>query len=159
MVPRCLPSGEMTHTPPGAVSERALRSLTLNEWTALTSVAVWLWFVLLALREWRTDLRRPLSGYTATAGVSALLLAGCLAAAAHQAFHVASAVVVVPEAIARTGPLEEAKVLHQFRDGIELTVLDRKALAVGDQQQDWLLVRDQANRTGWVKSDQVMIVH
>jgi hypothetical protein len=133
--------------------KRALTALTLNEWSLLAGVALWLWFVLLALREVNPSLRKSLSGYTSTSGVAALLLAGCLGAAASVRFGDDPAVVIVSEAIARSGPLDEAKVLHQFRDGTELLVLDRKEL--GGTQQTWLQVEDAAGHVGWVKSDQV----
>ena len=137
---------------------RALGALTLNEWTVLAAVTLWLWFLLLALREWRPALRSSLSGYTATTGVAVLLLIGCAALAANLRFNTTSAVVLISEAIVRSGPLEEAKVLHQFRDGIEVTVLDQKDLGAGDQKQVWLQVRDSANRSGWLKSDQVAVI-
>jgi tetratricopeptide (TPR) repeat protein len=143
---------------PNANWQRALVALTLNEWTLIAASAGWLWFLLLALREARPKLRSALSGYTATAGLAALLLAGCVAAAANLRFNTLAAVVTVPEAIARSGPLEEAKVLHQFRDGVELMVLDQKDVAAGNQTQTWLQVRDGANRTGWLRSDQVALV-
>ena len=133
--------------------KRALTALTLNEWSVLAGVALWLWFVLLALREVSPSLRKSLSGYTSTSGVAALLLAGGLGAAASVRLGEDPAVVIVSEAIARSGPLDEAKVLHQFRDGTELLVLDRKEL--GGTQQTWLQVEDAAGHVGWVKIDQV----
>jgi tetratricopeptide (TPR) repeat protein len=144
--------------PPGTLWQRALRSLTLNEWTMLASVSLWIWFLLLALREFKPALRKVLSGYTATAGLGALLLAGCLAGAAALQFNTRPAVVIVSEAIARTGPLEEAKVLHQLRDGTEVVVLDEKEITVGEKKQTWLQVRDGARRTGWVKGDQLSVL-
>ena len=144
--------------PAGSAWRRTLDALTLNEWTVLASAALWLWFVLLALREWRPALRQALSGYTATTGAIVMLLIGCAAFAADLRFNTVSAVVVAPEAIVRSGPLDEAKVLHQFRDGIEVIVLDQKDLGTGDQQQAWLQVRDGANRSGWLKSDQVAVI-
>jgi tetratricopeptide (TPR) repeat protein len=145
-------------SPAGPAWQRALGALTLNEWTVLASVAAWVWFVLLALREWRPALRPALSGYTVTTGAMMLLLIGCAAFAADLRFNTVSAVVIAPEAIVRSGPLEEAKVLHQFRDGIEVTVLDRKDLGAGDQKQAWLQVRDGANHSGWLKGDQVAVI-
>ena len=144
--------------PAGSAWRRTLGALTINEWTVLASAALWLWFVLLALREWRPALRQALSGYTATTGAIVMLLIGCAAFAADLRFNTVSAVVVAPEAIIRSGPLEEAKVLHQFRDGIEVTVLDQKDLGTGDQKQAWLQVQDGANRSGWLKSDQVVVI-
>ena len=138
--------------------QRALCSLTLNEWCALASVALWLWFGLLSCRELRPLLRRALQGYTATAGILVLLLAACVAGAANLQFNTVSAVVIVPEAIVRSGPLDEAKVLHQFRDGVEVTSLDTKELTGDGQKQTWHQVRDSLKRTGWVKSDQLAII-
>jgi uncharacterized protein YgiM (DUF1202 family) len=144
--------------PAGPAWRRALGALTLNEWTMLGSAALWLWFGLLALREWRPALRPVLSGYTATSGVLLLALIGCTVLAGRLRTSKVVAVVVAPEAIVRSGPLEEAKVLHQFRDGIEVTVLDRKDFGTGDQKLGWLQVRDAANRSGWLKGDQVTVL-
>src|SRR5207253_6076018 len=47
---------------------RWIGHLTLNEWTVLAAVAVWLWFGLLALAQWRPSLKKSLGGYTATVG-------------------------------------------------------------------------------------------
>lgn len=144
--------------PPGSAWRRGLAALTLNEWAVLAATALWLWFALLALREWRPAWRSMLSGYTATAGGVLLLLIGCLAAAANLQFNTTAAVVIVPDAILRSGPLEEAKVLRQLRDGVEVAVLDQKELSLGDQKQNWLQVRDGANPPGWLKSDQVIVL-
>ena len=147
-----------TEEPARPAWQRALASLTLNEWSLLAAGALWLWFLLLSCREWRPTLRPALSGYTATAGLCVLFLAACVAGAASLRFQTVSAVVTVHEAIARSGPLEEAKVLHQFRDGVELTVLDVKEMNSDGQKQAWLQVRHGANQTGWVKSDQVTVL-
>ena len=145
-------------TPPGTLGHRTLASLTVNEWTVLAAGAFWIWCLLLALREARPALRPGLSGYTATAGAVCFALAACVATAASQREQ-AEAVVIVPDAIIRSGPLEEAKVLHQLRDGTELAILDRKTIAIGTQPQIWLQVRDPNNRTGWIKNDQVLELH
>jgi tetratricopeptide (TPR) repeat protein len=135
-----------------------LANLTLNEWTALAMSAFWLWFFLLALRELRPTLRKNLSGYTATAGVAALVLTGCLAMAHHEQSRVQEAVVVATNAVVRYGPLEESQVFYQLRDGSEVTVLDEKELAVGEKKQSWLQVQDATRRIGWVQRDQVILL-
>jgi len=140
-------------TVPGARWQRWLATLTLNEWTALAAGAFWLWFLLLALREFRPAWRRTLSGYTATAGLAAVLLAACLGAAAFEHANTRSAVVIVPEAIVRYGPLEESQVFCQLRDGMEVSVLDEKQIS---GQEPWLQVQDNAHRVGWLKRDQVI---
>jgi hypothetical protein len=143
----------------GTAWRRALMRLTLNEWTVLAASAYWLWLLLLALREFRPSLRRGLRGYTATAGAAALLMAGCLAAATFQQSHTVEAVVVVPDAVVRYGPLEESQVRFQLRDGSEITVLDEQQLLVGDKKQSWLQVQDPARGIGWLKRDQVIVVN
>lgn len=139
----------------GSLGARALAALTVNEWTMLAALAFWIWMLLLAVREWRPGWRGAVSGYTATAGMVAVVLAGGVAGAASQRNR-AEAVVCVPEAIVRSGPLEEAKVLHQWRDGVEVGILDRKELSLGEARQSWVQVRDAAGRAGWLKSDQVV---
>lgn len=140
---------------PGSLVARALAALTVNEWTMLAAMAFWIWMLLLAAREWRPLWRGAVSGYTATAGVVTVVLVGCVAGAASQ-LNRAEAVVCVPEVIVRSGPLEEAKVLHQMRDGVEVEILDRKELSIGDAKQSWVQVRDATGRAGWLKSDQVV---
>ena len=135
-----------------------LAALTLNEWTLLAMGAVWLWFLLLALRELRPSLRKSLSGYTATAGLAALLLSGCLAAAIYEQAGVKEAVVIATNAVVRFGPLEESGVSFQLRDGSEVTVLDRKEMVEGDRKQDWLQVQDATHRVGWLQRDQVILL-
>lgn len=140
-------------TPATSLGARTLAALTANEWTVLAAVAFWIWCGLLAAREYRPALRPALSGYTATAGVICLALVACVTTAAGR-LEQTEAVVTVPDAILRSGPLEEAKVLHQLRDGTELLVLDRKTINLGAQPQTWLQVRDAQNRDGWLKNDQ-----
>lgn len=141
---------------PGSAWERSLATLTLNEWTVLSVSAWWAWFLLLSLREYSAVLRKNLRGYTATAGLAAVLLGGCLVAAAYEKSSANAAVVVVPDAVVRYGPLEESKVYFQLRDGVEIEVLDQKEVTVQTQKQSWVQVRDPAQRVGWIKSDQVI---
>ena len=143
--------------PSGSIWQRTLRALTLNEWAVIVAAALWLWFLLLASRELWPTLRKTLRGYTATAGGVALLLGVCLGAAASDQLSTISAVAVVPEALARHSPWEEAPVQHQFRDGTELTVLDEIRRLSGDAEQSWLQVRDAAGQTGWVRSEQLAV--
>jgi len=140
----------------GSAWERWLSTLTLDEWTVLSMGAWWIWFLLLSLREYRPSVTKALQGYTATAGLLAVLLGGCLAASVYQKSNGNAAVAVVPDAVVRYGPLEESQVYFQLRDGAEVTVLDRKEVSSADQKQAWLQVRDSARRIGWLKSDQVV---
>jgi len=128
---------------------RWIGHLTLNEWTVLAAVAVWLWFGLLALAQWRTALKKSLGGYTATVGVAAAFLSVCLAVIGYDRFEVKSAIVVASEAVVRYGPLDESDRYYTVRDGAELTVLDAKG--------DWLEVIDRLRRTGWLRREQVLL--
>ena len=59
------------------------------------------------------------------------------------------AVVVADEAVVRYGPIDESQSSYTLRDGAEVEVLDRNG--------DWLQVRDSQRRTGWVKTQQVIV--
>src|SRR6266404_159136 len=128
---------------------RLTSHLTLNEWTALATTGVWLWFTLLALAQWRPALQKSLRGYTATAGIGAAALSACIALACYNRFGVASAIVVAREAVVRYGPLDESHSYYTVRDGGELTVLDSKG--------DWLQVTDRSRRIGWMRRSQVLL--
>lgn len=135
--------------------QRWLANLTLNEWTVIAVAAYWVWCALLALRELRPRLRTVLRGYTATAGLMFAVFTACLVSAANQSLTVTEAVVVVPNAVVRRGPLEESPVSYQLPDGSEVQVLDQKELQIGDKKQLWLQVRD-SRGIGWLQSDQVV---
>jgi tetratricopeptide (TPR) repeat protein len=127
-----------------------LGRLTLNEWAVLTALAVWLLFVLLALGQWRAELRRPLRSYTVAAGLAAVVLVTCFAIKLNEDYLTPSAIVISGEADVRNGPLDESPGIYKVRDGAELNVLDQKA--------DWLQVIDSAQRAGWLRKDQVLLL-
>jgi len=135
---------------PGAWWQRAIQRLTLNEWTMLTTAALWVWFVLLALGQWRRSLSRSLRRPVVTAGVAFTVSAICLVLAWNSRFGVRWALVVTPEAVIRNGPLDESPTYYVVRDGAELQVLDSKS--------DWLQVTDAARRTGWLRRQQVVTI-
>ncbi len=142
--------------PPAApILERLLGGLTLDEWTGLTAAAFWFSMVVLAAGEWRESFRATARRYALVGGIATVLGAGAIAG--HRALVADHAVVVVPEALLRSGPLDEAKVLFQLRDGTEVEVLDRKQLA-GEKAQIWFQVRSRTAQTGWVKQDQLAVV-
>ncbi|MBI3416197.1 MAG: tetratricopeptide repeat protein [Verrucomicrobia bacterium] len=128
-----------------------LQTFSLNEWTTFTVIAGWVWFALLTLREWQPNLRPALRGGTMTAGVLAGVLGAVLFLVWQDEFQNKPAVVIVSEAVVRRGPLEESQSYFHLRDGAELTVLDQK--------ENWLQVSDAANRIGWVRREQIELVH
>jgi tetratricopeptide (TPR) repeat protein len=132
------------------IVQQALSRLTLNEWTTLTGAATSLWFILLALGEFRPAWRAALRGYVLLTGLAAaMLLAGTWADWRINA-SVKSTVVITPETAVRIGPLDDAQTSFTAKDGAELTVLD--------EREDWLQVQNGARQTGWVKRAAVRIL-
>jgi tetratricopeptide (TPR) repeat protein len=130
--------------------EQWLGMLTLNEWTVLAAGAFWLAFSLFAVRQVRPVWRSRLRGLTTGAvGLTVFLCAG-LGAVAAMHFSKPTAVVVEPEATARSGPFAEAQDSFKVHDGAELAVLDR--------HDNWLQVSDGAGRIGWLPAKQVEIL-
>jgi tetratricopeptide (TPR) repeat protein len=136
--------------PPGSWRQRWLGRLALDEWSIAASAAFWLWLGLLAVGELRIDWRKRLRAAVIANGLVACALLLCLGLLWFDQATMRSAVVVVPEAVVRYGPLDESQSAFQLRDGAEIVVLDEKG--------DWLEVRDAARRDGWLKRDQVVVL-
>ena len=122
-----------------------LRRHTLDEWAWLAGAGLGGWFLLLALGEALPAKRAAFAWLTKTFAVAALTATALLGTAHWERSATRLAVVVVPEAPARPGPLAESKAAFALRDGTEVVVLDTK--------DDWLQVRDAGQRAGWVKRD------
>jgi hypothetical protein len=124
-----------------------IRMATLNEWTVLTAVLTWAFFVVRACGEWtgRRYTKTSLSFF------SIALMCGLALGGAWIDRTSFSAVVAAKEATARFGPLDESQPAFQLRDGAELTVLTSK--------NSWLQVRDPEKRTGWIRRDEVVVVN
>lgn len=127
------------------LARHLLRHHTPDEWAWLAGASAGAWFLLLALGEALPAKRAAFAWLTKTFGVIALVSAALLAAAHWDRSTARQAVVTVPEAPVRPGPLAESKAAFTLRDGSEVTVLDAK--------DDWLQVRDAGQRAGWVKRD------
>ena len=125
-----------------------LNRLTVNEWTALAALAFWLLFVLLAVVQWRTELKRTFSKFIFALTAILLLLAIPLGLSIQDFYSSKVAIVTAREAVVRNGPLDESQIAFRASDGAELSVLDSK--------DDWLQVSD-GRRVGWVKRDAVLI--
>jgi len=124
--------------------------LTLNEWTILTTIAASVWFLLLAVRQWRPNLKNSFRGLLVVFGILGAFLVACFAAAIHKEFFIHSSVVIVPEAVVRPGPFDESPSAFTLRDGAEVTVLDQK--------ESWLQIADASQRTGWLPGKNVMTI-
>lgn len=132
------------------MAQRALGWLTFNEWASLAGAAVAVWFILLALGQWRAAWRGALKNFVLLAGLAVLLFgAGAIADWAANA-SVKSAVVVTAETAVHTGPLDDAQTSFTAKDGAELTVLG--------EREDWLQVQNGHRQTGWVKRATVRVL-
>jgi len=129
---------------------RWLGRLSLNEWTLLASSAVWLFFLLLALGQWRPALSRPLRSTAIVVAILAVLLCALCGSALYLDRTDRTAVVLTPEAVVHYGPLEESPAAFTARDGAELEIIDEK--------DDWLRVGDGGRNTGWLRRDEVAVV-
>lgn len=137
-------------TPPLRPWERWIKLLTLNELTLAASALVSLWFLVLAVGEFRRERVRSLRPYKLVFGVGAGIALIWLGLAVKTRLTADSAVVITNEGTVRYGPFQEAQSFYTLRDGSEVTVLNRK--------DDWLHVADRSNRTGWIEAKQVSIL-
>ena len=129
-------------------AQRWLGRLTLNEWTWLAGVVVWVWFALLTVPQLQPKLKPALKCWVLATGLAAAGLCACLGTAWYGNAHARSAIVIIREATVRTSPLEESQPAFTVRDGAELRVLDQK--------DEWLQVTVDSGRIGWVRKDQVV---
>lgn len=127
-----------------------ISSLTLNEGAVLTMVFFWLMFALLAAQQLRPALAPKLRGATRLALVLTIFSGTVLALQAASHFNSAIAVVTADDAIARSGPFDEAQSTFTVRDGAELRVLDR--------HDDWVQVVNAAGKIGWLSRKQAEIL-
>jgi tetratricopeptide (TPR) repeat protein len=123
--------------------------LTLNEWTCLGATLLWIWLILLFVREARPTLRRTLTGYTAAAGVAATIAAIVVGLALASRSSRREAIIITREAVVRLGPLEESQSAFTARDGVELPIVAESG--------EWLQVRDAANHLGWIPRRNALI--
>jgi tetratricopeptide (TPR) repeat protein len=134
----------------GSRWENSLGALTLNEWTFLAAAAFWITFALLAAAQIRPALKTALRRFTSAAIIVTILSGVCLGADAAVHFSKLTAVIVAPEATARSGPFDEAQSVFTSHDGAELAVLDRR--------DDWLQVTDGSGKIGWLQKKQADVL-
>jgi tetratricopeptide (TPR) repeat protein len=136
---------------PTLLPERAVRwlgKLSLTEWTWLAAAALWIWLLFLAAMQWRPALKPSLQNYVVWGGLFILLVCACFAGSFYFHRFDSRAIVIVPETYARLAPLDESQSAFTLHDGAELQVLDQK-----DQ---WLQVRIDPRRSGWIRKDDVV---
>ena len=127
-----------------------LGQFTLNEWTLLAVTAFWLTFILLAARQIRPAVGPKLKSATSLCAILTIAFGTALALQAAEHFSRQTAVVVLPQVTARSGPFDEAQSAFTAHDGEELAVMDRHG--------DWLQVNDSAGKIGWLQTKQVEIL-
>lgn len=131
--------------------DRWIRGLSLNEWTALASASLTAWLLLLTVRQLRPAPKNTLVWTTRLAGIATTGLS-FLALAAWVNSSSQTAVIIVPEAVVRNGPLEESPELIDFKalDGTELSLLDQK--------DGWVQVTDRQARRGWTQKNNTILL-
>ena len=127
-----------------------LDQLTLNEWTFFAATAFWLTFIMLGARQIRPALGPKLKRAMTLFAALTILSGAALGLQATEHFSKQTAVIVSPEATARSGPFNEAQTEFTARDGAELTVLDRHG--------DWLQVIDGQGKIGWLSVKEVEVL-
>ncbi len=127
-----------------------LTSLSLNEWTVLAMIAFWLTFILFGAMQFRPAWKNALRGPARTMAAAAIVLCAFAIAAANTHFSNSIAVVVLPDAVTRSGPFDDAQNAFTVHDGAELAVLD--------QRNGWVQVSDGSGRSGWMKDSQVEVL-
>jgi tetratricopeptide (TPR) repeat protein len=143
-------AGDVSPALPGDHWTRWVNHLTLNEWTLGTAVAIAAFFFVLTAREISAAFRKSAGLYIGLAGLASLGLGSCLGLAVDQRLIDKSAVVIVPEAVVRLGPLAESQSAFTVHDGAELLVTDSDG--------EWLQVIDAARRSGWLMQNEVRVV-
>jgi tetratricopeptide (TPR) repeat protein len=135
---------------PGTRWTRWVGRLTLNEWTVSASLVAALFFFGLTAREISPALKKSGAGLIVVLGLAFLVLASCLGLAVNQRLLEKSSVVIVPEAVARRGPLPESQSAFTLHDGAELLVLGTDG--------DWLQVSDGAKHIGWLAQKDAALI-
>ena len=134
----------------GTLFQRALRRLSVNEWTLLATAALWIALILLATGETKAEWRSSLRRYSAFAALVTACLIAATTSAVYDRNHIKPAVVIVPEAVVHYGPLDESKPFYNLHDGSEVRLVQDNA------QGGWVRVEDASGRQGWLKRDQII---
>jgi tetratricopeptide (TPR) repeat protein len=143
-------AGTNTASPPGNRWTRWIGRLTLNEWTVAASASVAVFFFVLMARQISPRLTRSTGGLTLSLGVLSVWLMACLALSIDQRVFEESSIVIVPEAVARRGPMDESQSAFTIHDGAELAVQARDG--------EWLQVTGPSREMGWLPQKDVALI-
>jgi tetratricopeptide (TPR) repeat protein len=125
-----------------------LATLTINEWALLTAAVFWAWIAMLIAIQFRPALKQSLRTLIWCGGIATFAFCGCLGATWSSGSN-KTAIVIQKDVVLHNGPLDESPSSATVHDGAELSVLDTK--------NDWLQVRADSQRVGWLKRDQVVL--
>ena len=139
-----------TQPPPLGLRQRWLRKLSLGEWTALASVAVTLFLLLLAARQLKPGAFAGNPLWIRIPAAGALVTTLLLALASSDYFSDSRAFVIAEMAVVRNGPLVESPESFKATDGTELLVHDCKG--------DFLEVETRLGQKGWIHSSDVELL-
>lgn len=129
--------------------EALLGRLTLNEWCLAAAAAWWAWLLVLAALQWRPSWRARWRGGVWALFCLWLAVMACLGGAAYFQLGQRVAIVVQKDAQARLAPYEVSKPVWNVPDGAEVRVMSETG--------DWLEIRDERGRAGWLKRSQVVL--
>lgn len=135
---------------PGTPWTRWMNHISVNEWTIAASVALALFFMIMALRQIRPSTRNMLKTPAIALGFVTVCLSLCLYFD-YGNVQTKSGVITTSEAVVRRGPFDESQSAFTVRDGAELLVVDSK--------DNWLQVADAARHTGWIRTNQLSLLH
>jgi len=131
-------------TPPGrTVQENPLDRVRTAEWMLGLTAMIWLFFLLLGLRQIFPK------AFEFTRALCWILGAGSLAllticVISHLRSQQTMAVVVSKEAAVRRGPFDESQAAFSLKEGREIPVTGTK--------EEWCEINDGPNKVGWVHS-------
>jgi tetratricopeptide (TPR) repeat protein len=127
-----------------------LTRIRLDEWSILTTTALWILGLMLVTAQWRPNLKPRLRLPTTLAATLTTSLILLTSLAWHHQQRSPLAVVIQPETPARFGPLEESPVRFHIPEGTEL--------AVTDTDSDWIEAMDATRRVGWIHRSHLLLV-
>jgi tetratricopeptide (TPR) repeat protein len=135
---------------PGSRWTRWIGWLTLNEWTLCAAVSVGCFFLILAARQFLPGFNRSAGGITVTLAITSIWLLACLGMSINQQLVEKSAIVIVPEAVVRRGPMDESQSAFTAHDGAELSIVGNDG--------DWLQVNGASRQNGWLPRKDVALI-
>jgi tetratricopeptide (TPR) repeat protein len=127
-----------------------LGQLTLNEWAILAAIAFWMTFILFAAKQIRPALAPKLRGATFALISLTILFGAATGLQAAEHFSRQTAVVISNDAVAKSGPFDDAQNAFAVHDGSELSVLDH--------HDNWIQVADGTGKIGWLQLKQVEVL-